>query len=491
MRRTATRWIVVAAILMALSACTVGPDYQRAGLHMMPAAYKEAQGWKPSEPRDWESRGAWWTIYNDPVLDQLEEQVDVSNQNLKAAEAAFRQASAIVRVARAGYYPSVAVGATAQRIGAGSQNRSSSRSVSSDGTLTQYDLSATATWVPDIWGRIRRTVESDVALAQVSAADIASARLSAQAALATAYMQLRSDDELKRLLDAAVDAYTQSLAITQNRYAAGIAAESDVVSAQTQLETTRAQAIGVGVQRAQLEHAIAILIGKPPSALAIAPAPLAVDVPTVPTGVPSTLLERRPDIAAAERQMASANAEIGIAESAFYPDLTLTASYGFTGFSLSKLVGAPYSLWSLGADIAQTVFDAGARSAQVDAARATYEQTVAGYRQTVLTGFQQVEDALAALRILQEQADAEARAVSAAQEAERLVLNQYRAGTVPYSSVLTAQTTSPTNQQTALAVAQSRLTSSVNLVAALGGGWDAAQLPSSNELATSAPPPAQ
>jgi NodT family efflux transporter outer membrane factor (OMF) lipoprotein len=290
-------------------------------------------------------------------------------------------------------------------------------------------------------------------------------------------MQLRSDDELKRLLDAAVAAYTISLEITRNRYSAGVAAESDIVQAQALLETTRAQAVGVGVQRAQFEHAIAILIGRPPAEFSIAPAPFTVFVPTVPTGVPSTLLERRPDIAAAERQMASANAQIGVAEAAYFPDLTLTASYGFTALSTANLFSASNKLWSLGAAVAETVFDGGARSAQVSANRAAYDQTVANYRQTVLTGFQQVEDQLAALRILEEQAAVQEGAVRAAREAERLVLNQYRAGTQAYTSVLTAQTTALTDEQTALTIAQNRLVASVSLIQALGGGWNASQLP--------------
>ncbi|MBI3706972.1 MAG: efflux transporter outer membrane subunit [Proteobacteria bacterium] len=474
-------WIASAAVLAALSACTVGPDYKRPDV-ATPIVYKEVEGWKLSEPRDWADRGAWWSVYSDPLLDGLERQIEISNQNLRAAEAAFREASAVVRAARASYFPAVSLDASAQRAALGPRNGSSgSRAVSTGRTQNQYDLSTGASWIPDAWGRIRRTVESDEASAQASAADLASARLSAQATLATAYFQLRIDDEIKRLLDAAVDAYATSLEIARNRYAAGTAARSDVVSAEAQLETTRAQAIGVGVQRAQLEHSIAVLIGKPPAEFAIEPALLAIAIPAIPPGMPSTLLERRPDIAAAERRMAAANAQIGVAEAAFFPDLTLSASYGFSSSLLSSLVQASNRVWSIGPQLAVTLFDAGARTARVEGARATYDQTVAGYRQTVLTGFQQIEDALAALRILAQQAEVEERAVRAAREAEQLVLNQYKAGTVAYTSVLTAQTTALSSEQNALGTLQSRFAASVALIEALGGGWTTSELPTAEQ----------
>ncbi|HLI12318.1 MAG TPA: efflux transporter outer membrane subunit [Alphaproteobacteria bacterium] len=472
-----------------LAACTVGPDYHRAPV-IIPAAYKEQDGWKPSHPQDMVNRGPWWSIYDDPVLDGLERQVAISNQNLKASEAAYREARAVVQAARAGFFPVVSFNTSVQRLQR--QGSSSGGFVSSNGTVTQgrsassgqtqFNLSPGATWDLDVWGRIRRTVESDVASAQVSAADLVSARLSAQALLATDYFELRAADELKRLLDDAVVAYTQSLQITQNQYKAGVASRADVVTAETQLKNTQAQAINVGVQRAQLEHAIAVLIGKPASSFSLAPAPLATEVPVVPPGVPSTLLERRPDIAAAERQMAAANAQIGVAIAAFYPDITLSASYSATASTFAGLFQAANGIWAFGPSLAQTLLDGGLRSAQVEEARATYDQTVANYRETVLTGFQQVEDELAALRILEQQAAVQADAVRSAREAERLTLNQYRAGTVAYTSVIVAQTTALADEQTALAIRQNRLVASVALIEALGGGWDASQLPTRDQV---------
>jgi NodT family efflux transporter outer membrane factor (OMF) lipoprotein len=465
-----------------LAACSVGPDYKRPDAPV-PATYKE--GWKTSEPQDAIDRGAWWSVYHDPVLDQLERQIDISNQNLRAAEASYRQARAIVAQARSGYFPSISVATSVTRSGSGRSNGVTSPTGITrvgGGVQTQYDLTADATWSLDLWGRIRRTVESDIANAQASAADLASARLSAQASLATDYFDLRATDELSRLLNAAVVAFTQSLEITRNQYRVGVAGQTDVVTAQTQLETTRAQAVAVGVQRAQFEHAIAVLVGKPPADFAIAPAPMPSNIPVVPTDVPSTLLERRPDIAAAERLMAAANAQIGAAEAAYYPDLTLSASYGFVSPSVNTLLHTSNEVWSIGPTLAQTLFNGGLRGAQLDQARAVYDQNVATYRQTVLTGFEQVEDQLATLRILAQQAEVEANAVRLAREAERLTLNQYKAGTVAYTAVITAQTQALNNEQTELTILQNRLAASVALIQALGGGWTATQLPSDSDV---------
>ncbi len=473
-----------------LAACSVGPDYHRPSAPV-PATYKE--GWKTGEPQDMTDRGAWWAIYKDPVLDELERQVDISNQNLKAAEAAYRQARAVVAQAQSGYFPTISVAASATRSGQGRGSAASGLTSPSGvtrlsrGTQTQYDLTADATWSLDLWGRIRRTVEGDVANAQASAADLASARLSAQATLAIDYFDLRANDELKRLLDAAVVAFTQSLQITRNQYAVGVAGQADVVTAETQLETTRAQSIAVGVQRAQFEHAIAVLTGKPPAEFAIAATPMPSNIPVAPTDLPSTLLERRPDIAAAERLMAAANAQIGAAEAAYYPDLTLSASYGFTNTSLDTLLRASNALWSVAPTLTETVFNGGLRGAQVDQARAIYDQNVATYRQTVLAGFQQVEDQLATLRILAQQAEVEANAVRLAREAERLTLNQYKAGTVAYTAVITAQTQALNNEQTELTILQNRLAASVTLIQALGGGWAATQLPSDADVKVRSP----
>jgi NodT family efflux transporter outer membrane factor (OMF) lipoprotein len=475
--------LAIVAAAAALAACTVGPDYERPPV-VTPAAYKEAQGWKPAAPQDAINRGAWWSVYRDPVLDGFEKEVDVSNQNLKVAEAAFRQASAIVNVARSAFFPSVTMSASAQRQGqgGGASGRGASAVTGFSGggkssASNVLNLTFNGTWDLDVWGRIRRTVESDVANAQASAADLASARLSAQSTLATAYMELRVADELKRLLDATADGYLRSLEIAGNRYSAGTAAKSDVAQAQTQYESTRAQAINVGVQRAQFEHAIAVLVGTAPADFAIQPTSFSSEVPVVPTGVPSILLERRPDIAGAERRMAAANAQIGVAISAYYPDITLSASYGLMSTDLSNLFTAASQIWSVGPQLAVTVLDFGARSAQVDAARASYDQSVAAYRQTVLVAFQQVEDELAALRVLEQQAEVQDRAVRAAQEAEQLILNQYKAGTVDYTSVVTAQAAALSNRVSALNIVQGRLLASVTLVQSLGGGWNSSELP--------------
>jgi NodT family efflux transporter outer membrane factor (OMF) lipoprotein len=480
--RLVSRLAVATAVLANLGACAVGPDYERPSA-AAPAAYKELDGWKPSEPRDLADRGKWWSIYHDPVLDQLEQQVEISNQNLKAAEAAFREARAVVAEARAGLFPAVTINGSALRSGQGSGGGTGGTTVSRGGRVqNQFSLSAGASWELDVWGRIRRTVESDVASAQASAADLAAAHLSAQALLAIDYFQLRIADELKRLLETTAEGYARALQITTNRYQQGISARSDVASARAQLEATRSQAINVGVQRAALEHAIAILTGKPPAELTIAAAPPAFVVPVMPPGVPSSLLERRPDIAAAERRVAAANAQIGVAVAAYFPAITLSASYGVASTALDTLFSAASGVWSFGPQLAQPLFDAGLRSAQVDAARALYDLDVANYRQTVLTGFQQVEDALAALRILAEQADVQDAAVAAAREAERLIFNQYTAGTVAYTSVITAQTTALADQQTALTILQNRLVASATLIEALGGGWDALQLPNDAQI---------
>jgi NodT family efflux transporter outer membrane factor (OMF) lipoprotein len=477
------------ALLFFLSACTVGPDYLRPGAPV-PAQYKEA-GWKVGEPLDAIERGAWWSVYNDPVLDGLERQIDISNQNLAAAEAAFRQAEFIVAQARAQFFPIASINANAQRSRGGGTAGSGTTPVGGGGgggRITNFfSTSTAASWTPDLWGRVRRLVESNVASAQASAGDLASARLAAQGALASDYLQLRVADELKRLLEATAKAYAESLRITRNQYAAGIASASDVAQAETQLRSTEAQAIAVGVTRAQLEHAIAVLIGKPPAELTIPPSDVVTEVPLVPAGLPSALLERRPDIASAERQMAAANAQIGVAVAAYYPTITLSADYGVMALQIAKLFTDQARFWAFGSSLAETVFDAGARAAVVGEARAVFDQTIANYRQTVLTAFQQVEDQLAALRILADQAEAEAAAVKSAREAERIINNQWLAGTVAYTSVVVAQATALANEETALNIRQNRLVASAALIQALGGGWDAAQLPSRERIEEDAP----
>jgi len=474
----------VLAALALLAGCMVGPDYKRPEAPA-PADYKE-DGWKPAEPKDTTRRGEWWSIYEDPVLDGLEKQIDISNQNLKSAEAAYDEARAVVAEGEAGLFPTLSLTGSGTRSGQGSNNRLPG--ASSGASASSIALSGNASWDLDLWGRIRRTIESDVANAQASAADLANARLSAQGQLAALYFELRAADALQKLLYEAVDAFSQSLQIVRNQRAAGTAADTDVVTAETQVEQTRAQAIAEGVQRAQFEHAIAALIGKPPAELSIAPAPLTMAVPTPPAELPSALLERRPDIAAAERLIASANAQIGVVIAGYYPDVTLSGSYGYASSGLGKLLRAASSLWSVGGQFVEPVFNAGLTAAQVDAAKAAYAQAVANYRQTVLTGFQQVEDELAALRILAQQQAVEDNTVRLAREAERLTLNQYQQGTVAYTAVVVAEATRLTNEETALGILQSRLVASVALIQALGGGWSASDLPDERQVKADDPP---
>jgi NodT family efflux transporter outer membrane factor (OMF) lipoprotein len=467
------RIIVLAASLVLLSACAVGPDYVRPSVEA-PAAFKEIDGWKPAQPLDQEIRGKWWEMFNDPLLKNLEEQVDISNQNLAQAEAQYRQARALVQSARAGYFPVVTGNASETR----SRSTLNSVNAAPGGVNTTRTLSLDATWEADVWGRVRRTVEANVASAQASAADLEAARLSANAELAQDYFQLRALDAQQRLLNDTVANYEKSMQLTQNQYQAGVAAKADVVQADTQLKTTQAQAIDIGVQRAQLEHAIALLIGKPPSNFSIAPSPLSLVTvpPPIPVDVPSTLLERRPDIAGAERRMAAANAQIGVAKSAYFPSLTLSAAGDYQSTNMAQWLTAPSRFWSIGPALAETLFDGGLRRAQTEQARAAYDATVAVYRQTVLTGFQEVEDNIAALRILEQEAQVQDQAVKSAQLSVRLITNQYKAGIVSYLSVIVVQAVALNDEQTAVNILNRRLAASVLLIKALGGGWDASDL---------------
>jgi NodT family efflux transporter outer membrane factor (OMF) lipoprotein len=474
---------------LVLAGCMVGPDYKRPDAPA-PVAFKELAGWKVSQPADAEDKGVWWSVYRDPELDRLERMVEVSNQTVKSFEAQYRNAVALVAEARAGLFPTAGLTGGVTRTGGGGGSGGSggssgrSSSVSSGSSLggsgrggTQYNISGTVSWDLDVWGRIRRQVESSTAAAQVSAADLANAKLSAQATLATDYFDLRAEDALARLLSETTAAFRRALQIAQNQYRSGTISSIDVVTALAQLQSTEAQLAGVGVQRQQFEHAIAVLTGHSPAELTIAPAPLAVDVPVLPPGLPSALLERRPDVAAAERLMQENNALIGVQTAAFYPDISLSALLDYAGSPLAQLFNASNRFWSLGASGTETLFDGGLRTATVAAARATYEGSVATYRQTVLTAFQQVEDALSSLRILEQQARAEDIAVRSTQRAVEVTLNTYRAGTVPYTSVITEQTLLLSDQQAALAIQQSRLLASVSLIEALGGGWTVEDLP--------------
>jgi NodT family efflux transporter outer membrane factor (OMF) lipoprotein len=449
--------------LAMLQACTSGPDYLRPSV-ATPIAFKEApKGWKVAQPSNGADRGSWWSVYKDPLLNELVSQVAINNQNLKANEAAYREAQAIVAEARSGLFPSLSItpGVTRQRdVGV---------------TQTTQTAEGSASWDLDLWGKVRRQIESDKAGAQASAAELADLTLSAQEQLVTDYFELRYQDALARLLNNTAKAYQETLTVTQNQYTSGVAARSDVITAQTQLATTQASAIAAQQLRAQYEHAIALLVGKPPSELTIPAGRLAQSVPEIPAALPSSLLERRPDIAEAERTMQQQNALIGVAVAAYYPTVSLSALGGYTG--ASPLFSATNAIWSLGASASQTLFDGGERSATVKAARATYDESVANYRQTVLAAFQNVEDQLSNLRILKQQAIAQDKAVRLSRQAVTITVNEYKAGTVSYTSVVTAQATALSNEQAALQVQEGRLTSSASLIEALGGNWSAAELP--------------
>ena len=482
---------VAAGLAALLGGCTVGPDYVKPEAPV-PAAYKEAwkpgpleKGWQRARPNETIDRGAWWSIYHDPILDGLERQIDISNQNLKAAAAAFREAEATVTAARAQFFP------TGRLSGSATRSRSSGNSAPQagfgGGIQNQFLAETTVSWVPDLWGSVRRLVESDVANAQASAATLANARLAAQAQLATAYVELRVADELTRLLQASVKAYTQALQITRNQLKGGTTDQSAVDQAQAQLDATRAQLIAVGVTRGQLEHSIAVLIGKPPAELTIAPITAMLSVPMIPSDLPSALLQRRPDIAASERDMHAANALIGVDTAAFYPTVTLSADTGVEAEMFRKLFTEPSRIWSIGSSAAETIFDGGARNAQIAHDEAAYDASVATYRQAVLTGLQQVEDELVAERVLAEEAVAEDSAVKAARQAEATIHNQYLAGTQAYTAVIVAENTALADEESAVNIRQSRLVASVALIEALGGGWDASQLPSRDQIESDQP----
>ncbi|MBF0506270.1 MAG: efflux transporter outer membrane subunit [Nitrospirae bacterium] len=477
-RRCKSILLVTGAIAL-LSSCTVGPDYVKPTAEV-PVAFKEMNGWTMAQPKDNLIKGAWWEMFNDMQLNSLEGQVDAANQNIAVAEAQFRQARAQVAAARAGYFPTVTVNpsATRSRSSANLGRGVSASGLASGTTSNNFILPADASWELDLWGKVRRSVEAGKASAQASAADLESTRLIIHAELAQDYFQLRVLDAQKQVLDATVVNYAHFLEVTKNRYASGVASRAEVLQAETQFKTTQAQAIDIGVQRAQMEHAIAVLIGKPASVFSISFSPLSTAItPAIPVALPSKLLERRPDIAAAERLVAAANAQIGVAEAAFYPSITLSASGGFQASSMSNWLTWPSRFWSVGTAISETVFDGGLRSALTDQARAAYDATVASYRQTVLTGFQEVEDNLAALRILEEEAKVEAEAVNAAQQSVIFTTNQYKAGTASSLDVIVTQNAELSNKRTEITIIGNRMTASVLLIKALGGGWDVSALP--------------
>jgi len=460
--------------MLLFGGCTVGPKYRRPAAEV-PASYKEVGDWKPAQPNDQSLSGNWWEVFQDAQLNALESQVNVSNQNLKAAEAQYTQARALVRYNRANYFPSISGGAGATRNKI-SNNRPPSLSTNG-ATYNDFQIPFELSYEVDVWGRVRHTVESYREQAQASAADLATINLSMHAQLALDYFQARTLDAEEQLLNSTVTQYQQALELIENRYAGGLSSDLEVQQARTQLETTRAQAIDVGVARAQYEHAVAVLIGKPPANFSLAALPLTTPPPSIPAGLPSELLERRPDIAAAERRMASANAQIGVAKAAYYPTISLGATGGFESGVITTLISGPSALWSVGGSAITPIFDAGRRRANMDQAIAAYDQTVANYRETVLTGFQQVEDNVAALSILEHEAQVQDQAVVAAQKYLELATTRYKGGVTSYLEVTTAQTAALSDEVTAVNILGRRMVDAVTLVEALGGGWNSSELP--------------
>ena len=464
----------------AIGGCKVGPNYQRPSVPPAPAAYKELPPpnppngtWKQSQPSDAALKGKWWEIYNDPQLNALEEKVAVSNQTLKAATEQYFQAREQVRVARASYYPTVSAGPAISR----QRTTDNSPSATKGLTYSTFALTGQVLWEPDLWGQIRRTVEEARANAQASAADLANVELSLRSELAMDYFDLRGLDTQKQLLDNTVASDADYLQLTQRRFNGGVATEVDVAQAETQLETVKAQDIDIGVARAQFEHAIATLVGVSASSFSLPPMPLTLALPNIPAGVPSELLERRPDVAAAERRTDAANAQIGIAIAAYYPNVTLDGNGGFQSANAGTWIQGPSALWALGGSAIETLFDAGRRHAVTAQARDAYEAQTANYRQSVLNAFQEVEDNLAALRILNDEAATQTAAVNASIRSLNISTNRYKGGVTTYLEVLTAQTTQLANQRTQADITTRQFAASVQLIKALGGGWDTTQLP--------------
>jgi NodT family efflux transporter outer membrane factor (OMF) lipoprotein len=481
MFRLAPIYSLIAALLVA--GCSMVPTYHRPNA-AIPDGFKEEPGWRPAAPADDKPRAQWWTLLGDSELDALQDRVLVSNQNLAAAMAAYDQARALVREQRAALFPTIDLQANANRAGsfdnnttvvAGGTGSTTGGGVASNNSFNssrRYSASVGASWEVDVFGRLRASVSQAGALAQASAADLANAALAARGELALNYVQLRAVDAQSDILTATIAAYERALQITNNRYAVGVVARVDILQAETQLRNARADAADLGRQRAALEHAIAVLVGENPSTFTLAKAQWSPQIPDVPALLPSALLERRPDVASAERHVAAANAAVGIERSAYFPTLDLTGSAGFTASSVSSLFETASSVWSLGATGLMTLLDFGGRSARVAQARAAYEQTVAEYRQTVLIAFQQTEDQLAAARILQTVEQERAAAATAANQAEQLTLNQYVAGVISYSDVITSQTTALAAREALVTATLNRQTAAISLIQAIGGYWD-------------------
>lgn len=472
--------LIAAGMAILLASCTVGPKYSRPDVptapaysEQPPASFKEVDGWQTAQPNDAQLRGKWWELFGDRQLNALEEQVPLANQTLKVAEANFRSARAQIQIQRADVYPSVGVNPSI------THNRISSNSPTGlqGYQYAEFTAPLTVSWDLDFWGRIRRTIANAREQFQASAADLENTKLQLQSDLAADYFEAHSLDAQKQLLDDTVVAYERALQLTENRFEGGVASKAEVAQAQTQLKQTEAQDIDVGVARAQFEHAIAVLLGKTPEEFKLAAKPLDQEPPKIPTGVPSQLLERRPDIAAAERQMAAANEQIGIAKAAFWPDLLITAEGGVQSGSIVSWFAWPSRFWSIGPAITETIFDAGRRRAQVQSALAGYDATVANYRQTALTAFQEVEDNLSTLRILEQESATQHEATAAAENSLELSMNRYKGGLVTYLEVITAQSIALTNERTDVDLLRRRMDASVALIKALGGGWNAGKLP--------------
>jgi NodT family efflux transporter outer membrane factor (OMF) lipoprotein len=470
-------------LVFQLAGCAVGPKYIRPTVAMtetykeeVPSSSKQSQQWQPAHPADQTSRGNWWEIFGDEELDKLEEQIAGSNQNLKVAEARFREARAAIRFNRASQFPSISTAPSASYVKSPDDSPNSPSKIQQASTgdfVLPFDLS----YELDLWGRVRRGVAAAREEAQATAADYETAKLSLEADLALDYFELRSADAQKQLLDDTVKAYTDNVQLTLNRFNRGVAPKADLAQAQTQLDTTRVQETDVTVQRAQFEHAIAILIGRPPAEFSLATAPLNYQPPSTPIGLPSELLQRRPDIAAAERRVAEANEQIGIARAAYFPTVSLGATAGFESTHIVNLLDGPNAFWAVGPALAETLFDAGRRRATSESARANYDATVATYRQTSLTAFQEVEDNVAALRILENETQQQQQAVASSQESLQLFTHRYKGGVDTYLQVITAQTIELANERNAIDILRRRLDASVLLIKALGGGWDASNLP--------------